>query len=247
MEHVVGADHVGTGGGSSSSSGRSWPCSCAPPRSSPSPARVTSSTPTSSSAPSPRRPSSPRPCRGRSPRRRATRCPASSGPSTATRATGGATCRPTDRRARRSSAAGAGAATSLLEFPPIIVGNRLFTDAQRRRRRRAQPDHRQAGLDARHGLPRRVLARVRREEDLRHDPRAHQGRARRQGRRDLGQERQGLVVEAAPEPLGVLADGRRPPPLLRHRERHRLRDARRTTAACSGSSRPAAPSRAASR
>ena len=87
------------------------------------------------------------------------------------------------------------------------------------------------------GLPGGLLARVRREAGLRHDPRARARASSRSRGRDLGQERQGVVVEAAGEPLRVLPDGGRPPPLLRHRERHRLRDAHATTAASSGSSR----------
>ena len=128
----------------------------------------------------------PTPVPGSSPRRRATRCPASSG-----RQYGYSRDRrrylPTDTSVRPPfKRAGAGAATrcsssrrsssatgcSLTRNDGVVVAINRTTGKR--------------VWAARHGLPGRLLARVRRQEDLRHDPRAHQGRAGRQGRRDLG-------------------------------------------------------------
>ncbi len=65
----------------------------------------------------------------------------------------------------------------LLEFPPIIVGNRLYTVGNAGVIVAMNKHDRQARLAARRGLPRRLLPRLRRRADLRDDPRALQGRA----------------------------------------------------------------------
>ena len=97
---------------------------------------------------------------------------------------------------------------------------------QRGRGRRAQPHDGQARLAARHRLPRRLLARLRRQAHLRDDPRAHEGRPRGPDRGAERQDRQGRVVAPAAQPQRVLAAVRRRPHLLRRRGRDRLRDAR---------------------
>ena len=75
-------------------------------------------------------------------------------------------------------ACGAGQFGVLLEFPPIIVGNRLFTVGNAGVVVALNRTTGQAGLAARRRLPRRLLARLRRQAHLRDDPRAHEGRPR---------------------------------------------------------------------